>query len=159
MTVSAVLDAAGRRRSPATMPGAMMAVVPVDLQPELWVENTARAVDYYRRAFGAVVEHRVGGIDDHDGVIQLSVGGARFWIAGASDQMGRFSPAAIGGATGRFMLVVDDPRAVSDEAVSAGARLTSQVAEEHGWLVGRLIDPFGHEWEIGRPLGDWPPSA
>jgi PhnB protein len=132
--------------------------VSADLQPELWVEDTASAVDYYQRAFGAAIEHRVGGPDDPDGVVQLSVGGARFWVAGASEQMGRFSPASIGGATGRFLLVVDDPATVSDAAVAAGARLTSQVAEEHRWLVGRVVDPFGHEWEIGRPLGDWPPA-
>lgn len=131
----------------------------VDLQPELWVENTASAVDYYQRAFAATVEHRVGGPDDPDGVIQLSISGARFWIAGASARMGRFSAASIGGATGRFLLVVDEPAAVSARAVAAGARLTSHVAEEHGWLVGRVVDPFGQEWEIGRPLGDWPPAA
>jgi PhnB protein len=56
-------------------------------------------------------------------------------------------------------MVVDDPAAVSEAAVAAGARLMSEVAEEHGWLVGRVIDPFGHEWEIARPLGDWPPRA
>jgi hypothetical protein len=57
--------------------------------------------------------------------------------------MGRFAPAAIGGGTGRLLLVVDDPAVVS--AVAAGARLTSEVAEEHGWFLGRLVDPFGHE--------------
>ena len=137
----------------------MMPTVQADLQPQLWVENTASAVDYYQRAFGAVIEHRVGDPDDADGVIQLSLGRVRFWVSGASEQMRRFAPAAIGGATGRFLLVVDDPAAVSEAAVAAGARLTSEVAEEHGWLVGRAVDPFGHEWEIGRSLGDWPPRA
>jgi len=137
----------------------MMPLVAVDLQPELWVENTASAVDYYRRAFGATIEHRVGPPDDPDGVVQISVDGARFWIAAASEQMGRLDPGAIGGATGRFLLVVDDPAAVCDAAVSAGAKLKSQVGEEHGWLVGRLTDPFGHEWEIGRPLAEWPPGT
>jgi PhnB protein len=32
------------------------------------------------------------------------------------------------------------------------------MADEHGWRLGRIVDPFGHEWEIGRPLGDWPPG-
>lgn len=137
----------------------MIAVVHPDLQPELWVKNAAVAVGYYERAFGAIVEHRVGGPDDPDGVIQLSVGGARFWVSGVSEEMGRLDPAAIGGATGRFLLVVDDPAAVSDAAVAAGAKMISPTAVEHGWLVGRVVDPFGHEWEIGRPLGDWPSGA
>ena len=128
------------------------------MQPELWVRDTAAAVAYYERAFGAVVEHRVGPPDDTNGVVQLSVGGARFWVAGTSEAMGRLDAAAIHGATGRTLLVVDDPPSVTDAAVAAGAVLTSPTAEEHGWLVGRVVDPFGHEWEIGRPLGPWPPA-
>jgi PhnB protein len=131
----------------------------VDLQPELWVRDTAVAVTYFERAFGAVVEHRVGGPTDPDGVVQLSVGGAHFWLSGTSTSMGRLEAAAIGGATARFLLVVDDPRSVAEAAVTAGGALKSPVDEEHGWLVGRVVDPFGHEWEIGRPLGAWPPRA
>jgi PhnB protein len=136
-----------------------MSAVRPDVQPELWVDDTAAAVSYYQRAFGAVVDHRAGGPDDADGVVQLSVGGARFWVAGASAQLGRFDPASIGGATGRVLLVVDDPRSVTEAAVAAGGKVTSQVTEEHGWQLGRVVDPFGHEWEIGRPLGAWPPAA
>jgi PhnB protein len=53
-------------------------------------------------------------------------------------------------------LVTDDPDAVFARAVNAGATGTSTVSEEHGWRVGRVVDPYGHEWEIGRPIGDWP---
>ena len=137
----------------------MMSGVQADIQPELWVNDTAAAVAYYERAFGAVVEHRVGGPDDADGVVQLVLQGARFWVSGASEQSGRFNPASIAGATARFLLVVDDPSSVADAAVAAGAELTSEVAEEHGWLLGRVVDPFGHEWEVGRPLDAWPPQA
>jgi PhnB protein len=123
------------------------------------VADTAAAVDFYRRAFGAIVEHRVGGPDDPDGVVQLSASGARYWVSGTSQELGRLDPASIGGATGRFLLVVEDPRSVTDAAVEAGGRLTNRVTEEHGWLLGRVVDPFGHEWEIGRPLGVWPPGG
>jgi PhnB protein len=44
------------------------------------------------------------------------------------------------------------------QAVEAGAREISAATDEHGWRSGRIVDPFGHEWEIGRPLGDWPPT-
>jgi PhnB protein len=123
-----------------------------EIQPELWVNDTAAAVAYYTRAFGAVVEHRVGEPDDTDGIAQLSVSGARFWVAGTSERLRRLDALERGGGTARFLLVVDDPRVVTDAAVAAGAELTSPVTEEHGWLVGRVVDPFGHEWEIGRPL-------
>jgi PhnB protein len=57
----------------------------------------------------------------------------------------------------RLLLVVDDPRATVERAVSLGATLVSPVEEQHQWLLGRIEDPFGHHWEIGRPLVEWPP--
>jgi PhnB protein len=44
------------------------------------------------------------------------------------------------------------------QALDARASQISAVADEHGWRVGRISDPFGHEWEIGKPLGAWPPD-
>jgi PhnB protein len=78
-------------------------------------------------------------------------------VTAASQEMRRFSPESIGGATGRTLLVVDDPVATWERAVAAGAAALSPVADEHGWRLGRIQDPFGHEWEIGAPIGDWPP--
>ena len=128
-----------------------------EIQPELWVSDAAAAVAFYERAFGAVVEHRVEGPGD-DLIAQLAVAGARFWVSGGSTEMGRLTPDALRGATARMLLVVDQPEAVHAAAVSAGARSTSPVGDEHGWRLGRIVDPFGHEWEIGRPLGAWPPE-
>jgi PhnB protein len=55
------------------------------------------------------------------------------------------------------LLVVDVPDDVVAQACAAGASELSPVADEHGWRLGRIEDPAGHEWEIGRPLGTWPP--
>ena len=90
------------------------------IQPELWVENPREAVAFYEAAFGATVLHRVG--DGDDIVAQLGVGEAAFWVASASAVMKRFSPRALDGATGRTLLVVDDPDRVVRHAVAAGAR-------------------------------------
>ena len=125
------------------------------LEPELWVDRPATAVEFYERAFGATTLHRVG--EGEDIVAQLAVGDARFWVGSAGER--RFSPNAIGGATGRTLLVVDEPDASVRRAVAAGASETSAVRDEHGWRLGRIVDPFGHEWEIGRPLGPWPPHS
>jgi PhnB protein len=130
--------------------------VVVSIQPELWVEQAGAALAFYRDAFGARVVHCVGEGDDI--VAQLAVGEAMFWVAAAGPEMGRFSPKALGGGTGRTLLVVDDPDSVVKSAVDAGAVATSAVADEHGWRVGRVVDPFGHEWEVGKPIGSWPPS-
>ena len=126
------------------------------IQPELWVENAGEAVRFYKAAFGAKVLHLVGEGDDI--VAQLGVGAAAFWVAPTSAQMKRLSPSAIDGATSRTLLVVEDPESVVRQAVAAGAAESSPVSNEHGWLVGRIIDPFGHEWEIGLPLEAGPPS-
>lgn len=126
------------------------------IQPELWVDGAGSAVEFYVSAFGARVLHRVG--DGEDVVAQLAVGDAAFWVTGASTEMKRFSPRSIDGTTSRTLLVVDNPVEVVAQAVAAGARESSPVRDEHGWCLGRIIDPFGHEWEIGKPLGQWPPS-
>jgi PhnB protein len=114
-------------------------------------------VAFYEAAFGATTLHLVG--EGEDIVAQLSVGDAAFWVAAASSPSGRFDPRAIDGATNRTLLVVDDPEAFVRRAVEAGAAETSPVATEHGWLLARLTDPFGHKWEIGRPVVPWPPGS
>ena len=126
-----------------------------NIQPELWVEHPRNAVAFYEAAFGASVLHRVGEGDDI--VAQLGIGDAAFWVAGTSASMKRLSPRAIDGATSRTLLVVEDTERVVRQAVAACATETSPVADEHGWRLGRILDPFGHEWEIGTPLGPWPP--
>jgi PhnB protein len=127
------------------------------IQPELWVEHASAAVTFYQAAFGATVMHQVGGGDDI--VAQLSVGGAGFWVAAASPSMKRLSPRAIDGTTSRTLLVVTDPERILEQSVAAGATEISPVGDEHGWRLGRIVDPFGHEWEIGHPLGRWPPGS
>jgi PhnB protein len=125
------------------------------IQPQLWVDTPREAIAFYEAAFGATVLHLVG--DGDDVVAQLGVDEAAFWVAGASAPMKRLSPRAINGATSRTLLVVDDADTVVGNAVAAGATETSPVTNEHGWRLGRILDPFGHEWEIGAPLGPWPP--
>jgi PhnB protein len=124
------------------------------IQPELWVETPGEAIAFYEAAFGATVPHRVG--EGNDVVAQLGVGDAAFWVAATSAVMKRLSPRAIDGATSRTLLVVEDPDRIVLQAVAAGATESSPVTNEHGWRLGRIIDPFGHEWEIGVPLGSWP---
>lgn len=127
------------------------------IQPQLWVDRGATAVAFYESAFGARVLHRVG--DGEDVVAQLAVGEAVFWIAAVDGLGERLVPRIAGGATGRTLLVVDDPDAVVARSVTAGASLVSEPEDQHGWRIGRIADPFGHEWEIGTPLGEWPPGG
>lgn len=121
------------------------------LAPMLSVRNGARAVEFYKSAFGAI---EVFKIEAPDGAVvaRLSIEGAEFWVADESPEHQNFSPESLGGGTVRMILTVLDPDAVFARAVAAGAREVSAVKEEYGWRLGRVVDPFGHHWEIGHPL-------
>ncbi len=126
------------------------------MQAQLSVRRGPEAVAFYTAAFGAVEQFRFG---EDEIVAQLRVGGACFWVEDESPPHGNFSPETVGGATTRMLLIVEDPEVVLERAVALGAREISPVADEHGWRLGRIDDPFGHRWEIGHPLGPWPPAT
>ena len=128
------------------------------LSPQLAVRRGREAVAFYKDAFGAQEVYRVGGTDEHEAVVaELAIGDATFWVADESPPHLSFSPETVGGGTTKLLLVVEDPDAAVARAVAAGAALVVPVAEEHGWRLGRVVDPFGHHWEIGKPLVPWPP--
>jgi PhnB protein len=130
----------------------------ISVQAELSVRGGRAAIDFYRNAFGAKEIYRVAGTDEHpDVVAQLSVGNAAFWVSDESPPNKNFSPESLGGSTVRLLLIVADPQALVERAVGLGATEVAPVAEEHGWLLGRIADPFGHQWEIGKALISWPP--
>lgn len=114
------------------------------LAPWLSVRNGTEAVAFYREAFGAEIEYQVGD-SDSIGVARLSIGGAVYWLS-ESTTVSPSDPSV------RMILTVADPDAVFARAVTACATVVYPVADAHGWRVGRLIDPFGHHWEIGKPL-------
>jgi PhnB protein len=122
---------------------------------QLSVRRGPEAIEFYKAAFAAVVDYQVG---DESIVAQLSVGeDATFWVADESPEHRNFSPETIGGGTVRMLLLVDDPDAAIARAAEAGATVVYPAQDEHGWRLGRVADPFGHHWEIGKPLGPWPP--
>jgi PhnB protein len=118
------------------------------IAPWLHVARGAEAVEYYMAAFGAVELHRHAS-DDGQIVAQLSIGGAEFWVA---DDAG-VSPESLGGGSARFILTVADPDALFARAIAAGGIVVAPMYEGHGWRIGRLTDPFGHDWEVGKQLG------
>jgi PhnB protein len=118
----------------------------------LSVRGGARAVAFYKAAFGAEEILRV---ESPDGsvVAHLAVATSEFWIADESPAHRNFSPESLGGSTVRIILTVEDPDTAFATAVAAGAAVVSPVADQpYGWRVGRVLDPFGHHWEIGKPL-------
>lgn len=129
-----------------------MKAIPTTIEPWLSVMTSAKALAFYKLAFNATELFK---LDAPDGtlVAQLAVNGASFWIGEESPEHGNYSPQTLGGkGTVRIILTVNDPDAVFAQALQAGAAEVFGVREEFGWRLGRVVDPFGHHWEIGRPL-------
>ena len=125
--------------------------VAYSVAPMLSVRNGARAVEFYKSAFGAVEVFRV---ESPDGAVvsRLALESAEFWVADESPEHANFSPESLNGSTTRMILTVPDPDAMVERAKAAGAREIVAVKEDYGWRLGRVVDPFGHHWEIGHPL-------
>jgi PhnB protein len=119
------------------------------IAPWLTVRKGEQALRFYQEAFGATVVYRLK--DPEAGVVaRLSVESAEFWVSdGQPDESG---PESLGGGTVRMILTVADPDAVFAKSLAAGALEVFPVGEEHGWRLGRLVDPFGLHWGIGHPL-------
>ncbi|HYW44478.1 MAG TPA: VOC family protein [Bryobacteraceae bacterium] len=123
------------------------------IAPMLSVRRGARAIEFYKAAFGAGELFR---IDDESGAVvaRLSVGPAEFWVADESPEHQNFSPESLGGGSVRMVMIVEDPDAAFERAVAAGATVVWPVSNQYGWRLGRIVDPFGHHWEIGKPLAE-----
>src|SRR5438093_10646998 len=118
--------------------------------PMLSGRNGARAVEFYKLAFGAIEVYRV---EDPGGsvVSRLSVDGAEFWLGDESPEHGNFSPESLGGGSVRMVLTVADPDAVFLRARAAGAEEVHPVREQHGWRVARAVGRLGHHGASARP--------
>ena len=127
------------------------ATIPTSIAPWLSVRNGVKAVDFYKSAFGAIEVYRME-IPDGGVVARLSVDGAEFWLSGESAEDGNQGIESLAGSSVRMILTVSNPDALFVQALEAGASEVFPVGEEYGWRLGRLVDPFGHHWEIGRPL-------
>jgi PhnB protein len=119
------------------------------IEPWLSVDSTKKAVEFYKAAFGAIETYRM---EDPDGnaVVRLSVDDARFWLSDSSSTSSN-SPLNYDGNI-RLILIVQNPDKIFAQALQAGATEVFPVGEEYGWRLGRLVDPFGLHWEIGKPL-------
>lgn len=123
------------------------------IAPMLSVRHGAKAIEFYKAAFGAGELFRVEN-ESGEVVARLSVGAAEFWVADESPEHQNFSPESLGGGSVRMVMTVEDPDASFDRAVSAGATVVWPVSNQYGWRLGRIVDPFGHHWEIGKPLSE-----
>jgi len=121
------------------------------IAPWLTVRRDAKAIEFYKSAFGASEVYRY---DSPTGgsVVRLSVNGAEFWASEEPEPSPESVGQHLGGDSVRIILTVADPDTLFARALAAGASEIFPVSEGHGWRVGRLSDPFGLHWELGHPL-------
>lgn len=123
----------------------------IAIAPFLSVRNGAVAIEFYKAAFGAVELFRHDG-EDGSVVCELGLGEGKFWVADESPEHKNFSPETLGGGTVRMVMTVDNPDAAFDKAIAAGGVVVVPMQHfDFGWRLGRMVDPFGHHWEIGKP--------
>jgi PhnB protein len=124
------------------------------LTPMLTVKDAASAIAFYRDAFGAVEETRVTAPTGHV-VAEMAIDGLRFFVVDENPEAFNLSPTSLDGTTVRMNLIVEDPDATAAQAVRAGASEIFPVADQpYGLRQGRVADPDGHHWLIGKPIAD-----
>jgi PhnB protein len=129
------------------------------ITPVLTIRQAAQAVVFYQQAFGAEELYR-STYPDGRIVAELAIDGARFRVADEAPEASNLSPQALNGTTVRINLLIADPDRLAERAIANGAIEIAPIADQsYGLRQGRLADPFGHHWLIGRPLagegGDW----
>jgi PhnB protein len=123
------------------------------LTPMLTVKNAAAAIDFYRDAFNAVEQARFTAPTGHV-VAELAIDGLGFFVVDENPEAFNLSPKSLDGTTVRINLIVDDPDATAAHAIGVGASEIFPVADQpYGFRQGRVADPDGHHWLIGKPLG------
>ncbi len=121
------------------------------IQPVLTCRNASAAVEFYERAFGATELSRA---TNPSGVVaEMGIDDALFIVVDEVPEAFNLSPQTLGGTSVRIHLLVEDPDAVAAQAIAEGATEVFPIADQpYGLRQGRLEDPFGHHWLIGRPL-------
>jgi PhnB protein len=122
------------------------------LTPMLTVKNAAKAIEFYEKAFGA---REVSRLTTPTGqiVAEMSFDGETFFVVDENPRAFNLSPKSVGGTTVRISLIVDDPDALAARAIAAGATEVFPMQDQpYGLRQGRVEDPYGHHWLIGKPL-------
>jgi PhnB protein len=129
------------------------------VQPYLVVNDAAREIDFYQRAFGAKENFRMAGPDGKIGHAEIKIGDSIIMLADEMPQSGTRSPRSLGGTTCGIFVYVPDVDATFKQAVSAGAKQDQPVQDQFwGDRYGRLTDPFGHSWSVATHKEDVSPE-
>ncbi|HET9334939.1 MAG TPA: VOC family protein [Sphingomicrobium sp.] len=136
--------------------------------PYLVVDDAARAIEFYKQAFGAEEKFRMPMGENRIGHAEIKVGDSFVMLADEFPDMGHLGPKARGGTTVSLMVYLDDVDSAFQRAIDAGAKELRPVENQFwGDRMGTLTDPFGHQWslathveevseqELGKRFEEW----
>ncbi len=124
----------------------------------LMVDDAAKALDFYREAFGAEELYRLP-MGDKIGHAEIMIGDTHLMLADEFPDMDALGPNKRGGATASFLIYVPDADTAYDRAVKAGAKADRPLKNEFwGDRIGTVIDPFGHKWSLATHLEEVAPE-
>jgi PhnB protein len=118
--------------------------------PYLCVKDSAAAIAFYQKAFGAVETVRFTDDEGRIGHAEIRIGEAAIFISDEFPEIGVLSPSSVGGSPVMLVLDVDDVDTLFNQAVTAGAKMDRPLADTFDGAMrnGKLIDPFGHRWML-----------
>ena len=123
--------------------------------PYLIIDGAAKALDFYKRIFGAVEKMRMPSPGGKVGHAEITIGDSIIMLADEHPEIGARSPRAFGGSGVGIMLYVDDVDVTVKNAVAEGAKLVQKVEDKfYGDRTGTIEDPFGHTWHVGTHKED-----
>jgi len=129
------------------------------LTPYLAVDDAAKAIDFYKEAFGATEKMRMEAPGGKIGHAELEIGDSLVMLSDPFPQSTVKSPNALGGTSASVFMYVEDVDAVVQQAVDVGATVTMEVEDQFwGDRFGSISDPFGHTWSIATHVEDLTPE-
>jgi PhnB protein len=127
--------------------------------PYLIIKGAAKAIEFYKKAFGAAEMTCMTQPDGRVGHAEIKIGDSLIMLADEFPQMGARSPQSLGGSPVSILLYVQDVDALTSQAITAGAKVVRPVKDQfYGDRSGSLEDPFGHQWHIATHVEDVPPE-
>jgi PhnB protein len=129
------------------------------ITPYLIFKGAAAAIDYYKKAFGAIETVRMGQPDGRVGHAEVKIGDAVVMLADEFPEMNIVGPATLGNTSVSLLLYVEDADATFGKAVALGAQVEKPMADQfYGDRSGTIKDPFGHKWTIATHTEDVSPE-
>lgn len=127
--------------------------------PYLIIKDAAKAIEFYKKAFGATEMMRMSQPDGRIGHAEIKIGDSPIMLADEFPEMGARSPQSLGGSPVSILLYVADVDACAERAVTAGAKVVRPVKDQfYGDRSGSFEDPFGHQWHIATHVEDVAPE-